>query len=103
MLWAPGHGSLPLSPLLVCRKQASASTEPSLSFKGQTAANQEVEVRDAALEQGLVPTQGIHITIPLSLSAELKPPTNENHQLQMKVTSLQRTGHSWDNPRIIEL
>ena len=80
-IWAPGHERLSVSPF----------SRPSLSSKGQiqTAANQR---REGVQRQGrnsqettvqpwdriLVQSQGIHITISLSSSAELKPPPMED-------------------------
>ena len=80
---------------------------PSRSSKGQiqTVANQgregmqrqrrsSQETRVQPWGRVLVPPQGIHISVSLSSSTELKPPTNGGVNYLMKQSSFQREGHS---------
>ena len=103
--------ALPCSPSLLFVGNMFTPQWPSLSFpkgfpKGfKTVANKGREgmqrQRRSSLEiivqpwdRTLVPSQGMHITISLSSSAEIKPHQMEDVNHLMKYSSFQREGHS---------
>ena len=87
-------GNSPHSASTTCPEFPRTGSNSCLAGKGGDTETRESsqETREQAWGRVVVPPQRIHITIPLSSSAELKPPTNGRVNSLMKHFSIQKEG-----------